>query len=138
MKNSVTITVLFEGPFWVAIFERQSMEGYAVARVVLGEEPTEVEFYYFLLNECQQLRYSQPTKEKPLAFKKKSPKRMQREARQLQRSGSNMSKAYESIRVELEKNKKIKKQKSRQERDEEDDRQFELKQQKKKDKKKGH
>ena len=63
---------------------------------------------------------------------------MQREARQLQRSGSNMSKAYESIRVELEKNKKIKKQKSRQERDEKDDQQFELKQQKKKDKKKGH
>lgn len=34
MKSSVTGAVLYEGPFWVAIFERQSMAGYAVARLL--------------------------------------------------------------------------------------------------------
>lgn len=138
MKNSLTITVFYEGSFWVAIFERQSCEGYSVARVVLGNEPTDPELYNILLNECSEPPYSKPAKEQPVIIKKKNPKKLQREVIKLQEKGSNMSKAYESIRIGMEQNKKMKKQESKHEKEEEERRKFLLKQQKKKNKIKGH
>ncbi len=63
---------------------------------------------------------------------------MQREARAVQANNVNMSKASDAIRIEMEKNKKLKKQKNKHEKDAEKKHLFSLKQQKKKGKLKGH
>lgn len=48
-KISGKLTVLFEEPFWVGIFERQDGKKYEACRVVFGAEPKEVEVYEFIL-----------------------------------------------------------------------------------------
>lgn len=137
-KNSITLTVMFEGQFWVGIFERESDDGYSVARVVLGGEPTEAELFHFLLYQCDALKFSAPVEDATSVIRKVNPKRAIREAKKLQESGPAMTKAYDVMRLELEKNKKVRKEKNKAEREEEEKLRFELKQKKKKEKLRGH
>lgn len=44
MKQTVIkATVMLEKYLWVALFERTDIKGYAVARTVFGDEPTDPE-----------------------------------------------------------------------------------------------
>ena len=138
MKNSITLTVLYEDPFWVGIFERQSSEGYSVARTIFGAEPTNPEVYIFVLKRFYTLHFSEPFQEYVPAVKKKNPKRLKREAKATQSKNEGVSKAYDTMRIEMEKNKKLKKQKTKDQKDAEKKHKFSLKQQKKKQKLKGH
>lgn len=45
----MTLTVIYDDPFWVGIFERQTVDGYAVARTIFGGEPTGPKLYQFIL-----------------------------------------------------------------------------------------
>lgn len=137
MGGSITMTVFYEGPFWVAVLERESAAGYSVSRHIFGGEPTDPEVYEFILHGYDSVRFSRPSEEKEEVIKKKNPKRLQREARKEMEKGPNMSKAYESIRIETEKNKKERKAKGREQREEEERVKFEKKQLKKKQKLKG-
>lgn len=132
------MTVFYEGPFWVAVFERETDAGYSVGRHIFGGEPTDPEVYEFTLIGYNSVKFSRPSAEKEEVIKKKNPKRLQREARNEMEKGPNMSKAYESIRLEMEKNKKERKSKGREKREEEERVKFEKKQLKKKQKLKGH
>ena len=46
---SVTLTVLFDEPFWVGLYERETDGRYEVARVVFGAEPKDYEVQAWLL-----------------------------------------------------------------------------------------
>lgn len=49
MKQAIIkATVLLEKFLWVVIFERTDKKGYAVARTVFGNEPTDPELYEFI------------------------------------------------------------------------------------------
>ena len=43
------LTILFEDPFWIGLYEREDDTGYAVCRIVFGAEPRDQEVYAFLL-----------------------------------------------------------------------------------------
>lgn len=101
-------------------------------------EPTDIQLYNFLLYECDGLRFSTPTKDQQSVIRKKNPKRLIREAKRIQEKSPAVSKAYDAIRLEMEKNKKEKKQKSGAEKEIQKQKMFELKQQQKKEKLKGH
>ena len=44
-----SVTVLFDDPFWIALFEREYDEKYEVCKIIFGAEPKDYEVYSFLL-----------------------------------------------------------------------------------------
>jgi hypothetical protein len=140
-KYTIKATVLLEGSFWVSLFERNSDEGYAVARKVFGSEPTDAQLYEFVLTNFDELKFTEPQEFK-LIIKRKNPKRMQRdvkyEMKKMKNSLPSTTHAQEVLRQNLEKNKKAKKIISKAEKEKQLERKFELKQAKRKQKHRGH
>ncbi len=56
MKSSLTI--LFENPFWVGLFERIDGNKYEVCKITFGAEPKDYEVYDFLLKIYGEFRLS--------------------------------------------------------------------------------
>ena len=46
--NTGTLTVLFEDPFWIGLFEQTDHEGLHVCKVTFGAEPTDKEVMEFI------------------------------------------------------------------------------------------
>ena len=44
-KSSICLTVFFEDPFWVGVFERQAQGELTVCKVTFGAEPKDGEVY---------------------------------------------------------------------------------------------
>ena len=134
--DELRLTVFFEDPFWVGVFERLEGGTLSVCKVTFGAEPTDVELYAFLLRNFDRLRFSKPVR----ALLKKSadnPKRRQREAKKLLEHKGVGTKAQQALKKQYEEHKLERKQESKAQRDAEKQRQFELKQQKKKEKHRG-
>ncbi len=142
MKQAVIkATVMLEKSLWIALFERIDKKGYAVARTVFGDEPTDPELYEFISTHFYQLKFTKPQDFK-LIIKRKNPKRRQREIRkEMEETKSKLSKttrAQEVLKLELEKTKKLKKLLSKFEKEAQLQKKFLLRQAKKKKKKRGH
>lgn len=133
----IKLTVMFEKQWWVGIFEKIDITGYSVAREVFGSEPTDPEVYQFVIKNIDGLKFSRPTEEN-YEIKKINPKRMLREAKKEQSKLSVMTKAYDVLRIEMEKNKKQKKVVSAREKELQKQIKYELKQSKRKEKHRGH
>ena len=58
--DSIILTILFDGQFWLGLFERQSGDRYAVHRHVFGPEPTDAELAQFINQEFHRLAFSRP------------------------------------------------------------------------------
>ena len=78
--TSLTLTVFFDDPFWVGVFERADGERLSVCRVVFGAEPRDAEVLALVLRRWQRLSFSEavPAAAKPHC---RNPKRRQRAAR---------------------------------------------------------
>ncbi len=136
---SFRFTILFEDPYWVGLCERHDADGYAVARIVFGAEPTAPEVEAYVHAHYRQLRFSTPQPEPPTMLTRTvNYKRAQREARAEQAAGPRVSKAHEAMRLEIEKNKHERKVKTRAERETEAERQRQLRIAKKKARHRGH
>ncbi len=136
---SCQCTVLFEEPFWVAVFERHDEAGYAVARTVFGAEPSDVEVAQFILRDYFSLRFSQPLPTAAASgLQAHNHKRAQREAKKLAGARGTSTKAQAALQQELERNKKIRREQSKEERDAEKQRKFALHLERQKQKKRGH
>ena len=57
-KVSGKLTVFFEEPFWVGVFERVSGGSLSVCKVTFGAEPKDYEIYEFVLKNYYRLRFS--------------------------------------------------------------------------------
>ena len=57
-KVSGKLTVFFEEPFWVGVFERVSDGNLSVCQVMFGAEPKDYEVYEFVLKNYYQLQFS--------------------------------------------------------------------------------
>ena len=138
---SIKVTIFFEKRFWVGTFEHVDKEGFAVARHIFGGEPSDAEVYEFVLNHYQDLNFG-PPKTFTLEIKRMNPKRVQKEVRRemekLKETSRPSTFAQDYMREELEKKKLEKKKRTSAEKQEYKDAQFALKQQKKKEKLKGH
>lgn len=134
---SCNLTVYFENPFWVGVFERLEDENLSVCKVTFGAEPKDHEVWEFVLKHYHGLKFSSSAK---IEIKQvaDNPKRRQREARkQLQNIGIG-TKSQQALKMQHEEIKSERKQKSREQRIIEKQLKFELKQKKKKEKHKGH
>lgn len=138
---TIKATIFFEKRFWVGTFERTDKDGYAVARHIFGAEPTDPEVYEFILNHYLELKFGE-LKEFHLQIKRMNPKRVQREVRKemekIKETTRPSTLAQDYMREELERKKKEKKHRSSAEKQARKDEQFAIKQQKKKEKHRGH
>ena len=84
---TVTLTVFFQEPFWIGVFERVENGGLSVCRVTFGAEPKDCEVHEYLLREYYGLRFGDAV-EAEERKKADNPKRRQREAsKQIQNTG---------------------------------------------------
>ena len=79
-KVNGKLTVFFEEPFWVGIFERIEDGKLSVAKVTFGAEPKDYEVQEYIQKCYFSLKFS-PVVETVVKDIKRNPKRMQREAK---------------------------------------------------------
>ena len=53
-----SLTILFEDPFWIGLYERIIEDKYEVSKIIFGAEPKDYEVYDFLLKNWNKLRFS--------------------------------------------------------------------------------
>ena len=136
-RSSITLTVLFDAPFWVGIFERVENGRLTVAKVTFGTEPKDYEVHDFVLRHFYDLKFS-PAVAAEEHHTSENPKRRQRAARkQMQETGIG-TKSQQALQLQLEADKTERKQASKEQREAEKQRHFDLKQQKRKEKRRGH
>lgn len=133
----VSLTVFFENPFWVGVFERVSNGKLSVCKVTFGAEPKDYEVWEFVLKHYYKLAFS-PAIESEVKKTADNPKRRQREARKQLCAFGIGTKSQRALQMQREEIKIERKQVSRAQREAEKQRQFDLKQQKRKEKRKGH
>ena len=136
-KITVCLTVFFEDPFWVGVFERIEDNRLSVSKVTFGAEPKDHEVYEFILRHYFDLRFS-PAVAAAAAESKPNPKRMQREVRRQVLDSGIGTKSQQALKLQQEQNKQEHKARSRKEKRTEAERLFELRQQKKREKHRGH
>lgn len=130
------LTVYFDDPFWVGVFERIEDEKLSVCKVTFGAEPKDYEVLEFILKNYGQLKFS-PSVDVKVRKEAKNPKRIQREARkEIAQSGIG-TKSQQALQQQREENKLMRKAISKQKKEAEKQRQYDLKQQKRKEKHKG-
>ena len=135
MKAS--LTVYFEDLFWVGVFERVDDGKLSVCKVTFGAEPKDYDVWEFILQHYDELVFS-PAIEIETRQIADNPKRRLRNARkQTERSGIG-TKSQQAIQLQREEMKMERHQISREQRAAEAQRRFEMKQQKKKEKHRGH
>ena len=135
-KASGKLTVYFEEPFWVGVFERIEDGKLFVAKVTFGADPKDYEVQEYIQKYYFSLKFS-PAVETVVKDIKRNPKRMQREAKKMLKTGIG-TKSQQALKLQQEQNKLERKVRSKEKKEAEEQRMFELKQQKKREKHKGH
>ena len=136
-KASGKLTVYFEEPFWVGVFERIEDGKLSVAKVTFGAEPKDYEVQEYIQKYYFSFKFS-PAVETVVKDIKRNPKRMQREAKKQTMETGIGTKSQQVLKLQQEQNKQVRKERSRKKKEAEEQRMFELKQQKKREKHKGH
>ncbi|MCH3942286.1 MAG: YjdF family protein [Atopobiaceae bacterium] len=136
--SSSRLTLFHDGQFWVGLFESADEDGYSVCRVTFGAEPSDEEVLSFVCTRWSTLAFSRPSAEatppKPPAS---NPKRRQREVAKALSEPAVSTKAQAALSAQREGLKADAKSASRERREEERERRFCLRQQKRKQRKRG-
>ena len=133
----ISLTVFFEDPFWVGVFERIDDGKLSVCKVTFGAEPKDYDVWEFILQNYDKLVFS-PAVETETKQTADNPKRRLRIVRkQTERSGIG-TKSQQALQMQREEMKTERRQISREQRDAEAQRRFEMEQMKKKEKRRGH
>ena len=133
-RGKAGLTVFFEGPFWVGVFERVEDGKLSVCRVVFGSEPRDYEVWEFVLKNYYSLKFSPAA---PVAVRDGKVKRRQREAGKQTMQAGIGTKSQQALQLQREERKTERRQVGREQKEAEKQRMFELKQQKRKEKHRG-
>ena len=126
MSTSIgKLTVFFEEPFWVGVFERIENGKLSVSKVTFGAEPKDYEIYEFVLKNYNGLRFS-PAIETVIKEQTKNPKKLQREIHKSMSAKGIGTKSQQALQLQHEQCKQQRKAKSREEKVAEEKRLFEL------------
>lgn len=135
---SAQLTVFFEDPFWVGIYERESGGRYEACRIVFGPEPKDWTVYEFLLKNWHKLRFSPSMAATGLGKQAANPKRQQRQIQKsLQRMGTG-TRSQQALKLQREQGKALRQHCDRTRREQDQARRFALRQEKRREKHKGH
>ena len=131
------LTVLFDPPFWVGLFEREHGGRYEACRVVFGREPRDFEVYAYVLDRYSRLAFSPALPAEPCQARDPNPKRAQRLARRQTLPAGIGTKAQQALQLQREQGREARRVLSREARDAERDRRFQLHREKQKRKHRG-
>ena len=132
------ITVRFEDPFWVCLYERGGGGLWEVCKLPFGAEPGDGQVYEFLLTHWRGLAFSPPVAMEAPPERRVNPKRARREARRTVRPGHAGTRAQQALALQREAGKTARKERTRQEREAASARRQALRAAKRKEKHKGH
>ena len=135
-EEQCKLTVLFNDPFWVGVFERYEGGKLSAVKVTFGAEPKDYEVYEFILKHYYTLQFS-PAVATAVKESKQNPKRIQRDIKKSLAKTGIGTKSQQALKLQQEQNKLSRKVKCREEKQAKADRQFELKRQKKKERHRG-
>ena len=135
-KIAGKLTVFFDNPFWVGVFECVEKNKLSVCRVVFGAEPKDYEIYDFILKNYKNLKFGLNLEVKVKKIKN-NPKRLQREVKKQSKQVGIGTKSQLALQKQREEMKLERKKESKQIRELENRRKFELKQEKRKQKHRG-
>ena len=135
-EEQCKLTVYFEEPFWVGVFERIENGKLSAAKVTFGAEPKDYEVFAYILKHYYDLRFS-PAVATVVKESRQKPKRMQRDIKKSLAKTGIGTKSQQALKLQQEQNKQKRKVKSREQKLAETERLFELRQQKKKEKHRG-
>ena len=113
---SLTLTLFHDGQFYVGIFELREGMQLSSCRVVFGAEPKDGEIMDFLNRDFRRLSFSPKVKEerKPLPV---NPKRLQREIARQVSSIVTGTKSQQALQLQREQNKLIRQEKEDEQKD---------------------
>lgn len=132
------LTVFFEEPFWVGVYERWEDGAYSVCKLIFGAEPKDAQVWERILTGFRKLRFSPALEGAPPPGPPKNPKRAQRSAkRELAERGVG-TKAQQALALQRGEGKEARRRRSREQKEAEQQRQFQLRQEKRRAKHKGH
>lgn len=132
-----SVTVLFDDPFWIALFEREYDGKYEVCKIIFGAEPKDFDVYSFLLRNYKNFVFSPQTESITQEKKTSNPKRLQRVIKKSEAQGIS-TKAQRALSLMREQNKTERKKRSKEIRELEAERRFEQKKIKRREKHRGH
>ena len=125
------LTVYFENPFWVGVFERISNGKLSVCKVTFGAEPKDYKVWEFILKHYYELKFSSAI-ENVVKQTADNPKRRQCNARKKLHNFGIGTKSQQVLQMQHEERKVECKQIGKEQRETEKQRLFNLKQQKRK------
>lgn len=134
------LIVFFDCPFWVGVFEVNTGGTLRICRIVFGpNEPKDCEIYQLILEKFFTLKFTTSTaSESAVRLKPINPKRQQRQINKQIKAQGISTKSFLAIKAGYEAHKLEKKRENKQVRDALADKKFQQKQQKKRQKCKGH
>ena len=135
-KIAGKLTVFFDNPFWVGVFECVEKNKLSICRVVFGAEPKDYEVYDFILKNYKNLKFGLSLEVKVKKIKN-NPKRLQREVKKQSKQVGIGTKSQLALQKQREEMKLERKKESKQIRELENRRKFELKQEKRRQKHRG-
>ena len=131
------LTVLFDPPFWVGVFERESGGRYEACKLTFGAEPLDAEVWACVLARYDRLDFSPALAVQRAPDRTVSPKRAQRLARRQTQSAGVGTKAQQALQLQREQQKTQRQRLSRQNREAEEERRYLLRREKRREKRRG-
>jgi hypothetical protein len=132
------MTVIYESPFWVGLFERTEHNTYQAARFVFGAEPTEPQLVQFALTDFLSLQFSQPVEADITRTRELNFKRRMREVRKQMAAPAGATRAQLAVKQEYEQQAREREASHREEQAADRQRKFQLRQVKRAEKHRGH
>ena len=125
------LTVFFDEPFWVGVFERTEAGRLSACKITFGAEPKDYEVQAFILENYYKLTFS-PSVEVGLKSKSTDREMLQREVRKQTLSSRISTKSQQALQLQQEEMKIYYKAVSKEERKAEQERKRELRRKKRK------
>ena len=132
-----SLTILFEAPFWIGLYERTDGGKYEVCKITFGSEPKDYEVYDYMMNNWNNLCFTKPIKSDDTKTHHINPKRLQREINKRIRFSSIGTKAQQALKLQHELVKDERKVRKKETKKLEQETRYNLRKQKKKEKHKG-
>lgn len=138
-ENESRLTVYFEPPFWVGVYERVCGGKLEAARIVFGGEPKDYEVYDYLLQNWGRLHFSPAVAaERTESDRSVNPKRRQKIIRAELGDHGGSTKSQQALALQRERDHVARREQSHQTKEVEKARRFALRQEKRKEKRRGH
>lgn len=137
-ENRCQLTVCFDPPFWVGVYERCADGKSETARIVFGAEPKDYEVYDFLLKNWARLVFGPPVPVDAAPPRPGNPKRLQRKINAQLHGQSGSTKSQQALQRLREQGKLQREERKHREKEAEKARRFSLRQEKRREKRRGH